>query len=107
MFPYNFYAVVGIYQAVVAGKVEGDGARIKGAVEAEAVGGKSGGAAEIELHGVLKLVGVDTVDFCDFIVAVRCEGVKNFAEEFKKGKSEFLWEDCVQNGLAECPQPHH
>jgi len=70
-------AVVGVDDAVIVGEAEGDGTGVELAGEAEAAVGDGDGGAEIELDGVVELVGVDDVDLGDVEVAVGGEPVEN------------------------------
>ncbi|KAL2558973.1 Uncharacterized protein Fot_03712 [Forsythia ovata] len=107
VFPFDGCAIIGIHEAVVVGEAEGDGARIEAAREAEAGADDGGGATEIELDGVVELVGVDTVDLGDVIVAVGGELVEEAVEELEGGKPELWREDCLQKALTKSPHPHH
>jgi hypothetical protein len=70
-------AVVGVDDAVIVGEAEGDGTGVELAGEAEAAVGDGDRGAEIELDGVVELVGVDDVDLGDVEVAVGGEPVEN------------------------------
>lgn len=79
MFPEDGDAVEGVDHAVVVGEAEGDGGGVEGAREAEACAGDGDGGAEVELDGVVELVGVDAVDLGDVEVVVGGEPVEDFA----------------------------
>ena len=70
VFPEDVNAVKGVGDVVIVGEAEGEAAGVDGAREAEAVAGDGDGGAEVELDGVVELVGVDAVDLGDVIVAV-------------------------------------
>lgn len=111
MLPLDFNAVEDVDEAVVIGKAEGDGGGVEGAGEAEAAttvgcGGSGDGGSEVELGGVVKLVGVDTVDLGDVVVAVVGEGVEEAGEELKECEAEFRGEECVEECLAQGPHAH-
>lgn len=75
VFPDDGDAVVGVDDAVIVGEAEGDGAGVERAGEAETAAGDGDGGAQIELDGVVELVGVDAVDLRDVEVAVGGEPV--------------------------------
>lgn len=82
----------GVEEGVIVGQAEGDGGGVDGAGKAEAAGGGGGrgGGAEVELDGVVELVGVDAVDLGDVEVAVGREVVGEAVDEFEERESE-LW----------------
>ncbi|KAL2459359.1 Uncharacterized protein Fot_55048 [Forsythia ovata] len=107
MFSFDGCAIIGIHEAVVVGEAKGNGAGIEAAREAEAGVDDGGGATEIELDGVVELVGVDTVDLGDVIVVVGREPVEEVVEELEGGKPKLRRKDCLQKALTKSPHPHH
>lgn len=102
VFPDDGDGFVGVDDAVIVGEAEGDGAGVECAGEAEAAAGGDGdGGAEIELDGVVELVGVDAVDLGDVEVAVGGEPVGDPVQELESCEPELRWEDYLEEGLAE------
>lgn len=87
--------LVGVDEAVVVGEAECYGGGVEAAGEAEAVAGDGGGGAEVELDGVVELVGVDAVDLGDVVVAEGGEIAEEAVEEFEGGEAELRWENRV------------
>lgn len=99
-------AAEGVHQAVVVGEPEGEGGGVEAAGEAKAGGCDGGGAAEIELHGVVQLVGVYAVDLGDVEVAVGGEAVKDAVEDLGGYESQLRREHGVEEALEEGEDPH-
>lgn len=99
--PEDVHAVEGVHDAVIVGEPEGEAARVDGACEAEPVPGDGDGGAEVELHGVVELVGVDAVDLRYVEVAVGGEAVEDPIEELDGSETEFRGEHCLEDGLTE------
>lgn len=70
MFPEDGNAEEDVDEVVGVGEAEGDGGGVGGAGEAKAAAGDGSGGAEVELGGVVELVGVHAVDLGDVVVAV-------------------------------------
>lgn len=92
MFPEDGDAVESVDDGVVVGETERDGGGVDGASEAQTVSGDGNGGAQVELDGVVELVGVDAVDFCYVEVAVGREEVEDSVEEFEESETELRWE---------------
>lgn len=101
VFPEDVNAVKGVGDVVIVGEAEGEAAGVDGAREAEAVAGDGDGGAEVELDGVVELVGVDAVYLRYVEVAVGGEAVEEAVEEFNGRETEFWWEHCLEKRLAE------
>lgn len=101
MLPEDGNAVEVVHHAVVVGEAEGDGAGVEGAREAEAGASDGDRGAEVELHGVVELVGVDAIDLRDVEVVVGGEPVEDLVEELGEGVAELRWEHCLEEALAE------
>ncbi|WVZ11712.1 hypothetical protein V8G54_016242 [Vigna mungo] len=99
--PEDVDAVEGVHDAVIVGEAEGKAAGVDSACETEAVSGDGNRGAEVELHGVVELVGVDAVDLGYVKVAVGGEAVEDTIEEFDGSKTEFGRENCLEDGLTE------
>jgi len=99
--PEDVDAVEGVHDAVIVGEPEGEAAGVDSACETEAVSGDGNGGAEVELHGVVELVGVDAVDLRYVEVAVGGEAVEDPVEELDGSETELRWEDCLEDGLTE------
>ena len=95
--------VEGVDDGVVGGEAEGDGGGVEGAREAEAGGGGDGGGggAEVELDGIVELVGVDAVDLRYVEVAEGGEELEESVDEFEGGVTELRWEYGVHEALEE------
>lgn len=93
VFPEDGDVVEGVDDGVVVGEAEGDGGGVDGAGEAQTVAGDGDGGAEVELDGVVELVGVDAVDLRYVEVAVGGEEVEDSVEEFEEGETELRRED--------------
>ena len=106
MLPDDGDAVEGVDEGVVVGEAEGGGGGVQGAGEAEAAAGDGGGGgAQVELDGVVELVGVDAVDFGDVEVAVVGGRAEEAFEELEDGEPELRREDGVEDALAERQHP--
>lgn len=101
VFPEHIDAVKGVDDGVIVGEAEGEGAGVEGACEAETVAGDGDGGAEVELDGVVELVGVDAVNLRYVEVAVGGEAVEDSEEEFQGSEAKLWWEHCLKDGLAE------
>ena len=103
VFPEDGDVVEGVDDGVVVGEAEGDGGGVEGAREAEAGGGGDGGGggAEVELDGIVELVGVDAVDLRYVEVAEGGEELEESVYEFEGGVTELRWEYGVHEALAE------
>ncbi|CAH8337164.1 unnamed protein product [Eruca vesicaria subsp. sativa] len=98
VFPEDGDGVERVGDGVVVGEAEGDGGGVEGAGEGEAVGGEGGdgGGGEVELDGIVELVGVDAVvDLGDVEVAEGGEELEEAVDEFEGGETELRWEDGV------------
>ena len=101
MLPQHVHAIEGVDDAVIVGQPEGEARGVDGACEAEAVTGDGDGGAQVELDGVVELVGVDAVDLRYVEVAVGGEAVEDTVEELHGSEAELRWEHCLEDGLAE------
>lgn len=92
VFPDDGDGVEGVHDGVVVGEAEGDWGGVDGAREAEAVSGDGDGGAEVELDGIVKLVGVDAVNLRYVEVTEGGEELEDSVETFEEGETELRWE---------------
>lgn len=105
MFPEHRHAVEGVHHAVVVGEAKGDGRGVEGARQAQPRAGDRNRGAQVQLDGVVQLVGVDSVDLGDVEVVVGREPVEDFAGQFQKSEPELRREHCLKKALAEGQDP--
>ena len=101
MLPQHVHAVEGVHDAVIVREAEGEPGRVHGACEAQPVAGDGDGGAQVQLDGVVELVGVHTVDLRYVEVAVGGEAVEDPVEELHGSEAQLRWEHCLEDGLAE------
>ena len=77
-------AIKGVYEAVVVAETKGEGGGVDLTAEAETAAGDGETAAEVELDGVVKLVGADAVNLCYLEVAVGGEEAESAVGELEK-----------------------
>lgn len=108
MFPQDFNSTIEcVNERIVIGKPKSDGAGIESPCETEAIPSDGGRAAQVELNGVVKLIGINAVDLRYVIVAIGREPVADAMDEFEGRKTDFCWENCLKEALTESPYPHH
>lgn len=101
MLPEDGDAIEGVHHAVIVREPKSDGAGVEGTCQAEAAAGDGDGGAQVELDGVVELVGVHAVDLRDVEVVVGGEPVEDLVEELHEGEAKLWWEDCLEEALAE------
>lgn len=101
MLPQHRHAVEGVDDAVIVGEAEGNGAGVEGASEAESASGDGHGGAQVQLHRVVQLVRVDSVDLRDVEVAIGREPVEDPGEELHKSETKLWWENYLEEALTE------